>query len=354
VGRIGLLVPWTLVMCLHAEGPLEAPPELAAFARQAMSQPMSTRGKLEALLHRIFDPTDQGGLGMAYANERTRSVSEAWVEHRANCLTLTALYVAACRAAGLDVHFAEVTNVNRWQRYGSTIRFERHVVALVRVPPLEDLVADFLPRPRRRAGNYLVNLLPEKRVLALYHSNRAVEILEAGSPEEALREARRSLEVDPLSGIGWNIQGAVLGRMGRHEEAEASFRKALALDPRDGAAMGNLEGLLLALGRHEEAAHYREMGQEVRKRDPYFRSSLAEESLGEGRLEEALKHAKASVKLQPHDPELFLVLGRVHLALGDSKAALKALEKAKKLASPEEQARYESKMAIIRGGKLGP
>lgn len=339
---------------LQAEGPLDAPPELSRFAHQVMTQPPTVRAKLVALLDAVFAPADQSGLGMVYDNDRTRTVREAWTEHRANCLTLTAFYVAACRAAGLEVQFADVQNVNRWHRTGSTIRFERHIVALVRIPPKGDLVADFMPSPRRRVGAYVVNLLPKERVLALFHSNRAVELLESSGPEAALGEARRSLEVDPGSGIGWNIQGVLLNRLGRLSEAEASFRKALALDSKDGAALGNLENLLRETGRLEDAAYYRKRGHAVRKKDPYFQSSLAEEALGHGALKDALEHARASVKLQPNDPELCLVMARVCLAMGDSEAALEALEKAKKLALPEEQARFESKMAIIRRGKLEP
>jgi len=349
-----LLFPLCALVGLRAEGPLDAPPDLEAFARRAMAMPPTVRGKLEALLQAVFRDPEHGGLGMEYDNARTRTVGEAWTERRANCLTLTALHVEACRAAGLQVHFAEVLNVNRWQRSGGTLRFERHVVALARVSPMEELVADFLPRPRRRTGAYLVNILSRERVLALFHSNRAVECLEGAAPEEALREARHSLEVDPRSSVGWNIQGVVLNRLGRSGEAEASFRRALELDPKDGAALGNLESLMNATDRPQEAARYRDMGHRIRQRDPYFQSSLAEEALGEGRLEDALRHAKASIRLQTGDPELFLVLARVRQAQGDGKAALKALEKARQLASPEEQARFESKIAIIRAGKLNP
>jgi len=349
----GVLFLVAVINGLQAQGPLDAPPELLAFARQTMAQPPTVRAKLEALLSAVFTSTDPGRPPMAYGNDRTRTVSEAWRERRANCLSLTALFVSSCRAAGLEVQFAEVLNVNRWQRSGSTIRFERHLVALVKASAHEDLVADFMPAPRRRTGNYIVALLSRDRVLALFHSNRAVELMEA-APEAALAEARRSLDVDPRSAIGWNIQGVVLGRMGRSMEAEASFRRALALEAKDGVALGNLELLLREAGRQEEADHYRKLGHEIRKKDPYFRAALAQEALEAGNLKGALKHAKASVKLNPQDADLLLILARVRLAMGDPEAALKALEKAKKLSTPEEQARFENKMAIIRRGRMEP
>jgi len=350
--------PWMLgavlaCVCLGAQGPLDGPPELGEFSRRAAARSFTLRGKLEALVHDVFQPLDQGGLAMVYDNDHTRTVQEAWVEHRANCLTLTALYIEACRSVGLKAHFADVLNINRWHRSGTTIRFERHIVAMVKASGTEDLVADFLPTPRRRLGTYIVMPLSRERVLALFYSNRAVELLDSSGAEAALVQAKLSLNVDPRSSVGWNICGVVQSRLGQMEEAERSFRKALAMDAKDGAALGNLESLLRDLGHEEEAAKYRKLGQEVRMKDPYFRASLAEEALGERRLEDALKHAKASVKLQSRDPELLLVLARVRLALDDPEGAVQALEKAKRLAAPEERERFESKMSIIKEGKVG-
>nr|WP_320132696.1 tetratricopeptide repeat protein [uncultured Holophaga sp.] len=334
-------------------GPLDPPPELLPFARQVMQTRQTTRGKLEALLRATFSPTGEGGLGMVYDNSHTRTVAEAWQEHRANCLTLTAFYVAACHAGGIEAQFAEVLNINRWQRRGDTIRLERHVVALVHNPPLEDLIADFLPEVRPRSGVYLVSPLSRERILALYHSNRAVEFMDAGDPHAALVEADRSLAVDAGSGIGWNTEGVVQQRLGHPLEAEQAFRRSLELDPTGGAALENLEILLRSQGREREADHFREIGYKVRRRDPYFRARLAEESLAEGHLDEALDHAKAAVRLQIADPELFLLLARVRLARGQPEAALKALEKARRLAMPGDQERYKSKMDMIRAWRIG-
>ena len=123
-------------------------------------------------------------------------------------------------------------------------------------------------------------------------------------------------------------------------------------DPRDGAPCGNLETLLRAQGREKEAQVFRERGLEVRKQDPFFNAFLAEEALQEGNLEEAEKRVRSAIRLLAQEPDFHLIQARVHLAQGRQKDAIKSLEKARKYAMPENQARFDAKLALIKGGQL--
>jgi len=335
--------------CLAAgEDPFAPPPELQTFARKHTLIELGTPAKASALLKAFFAPVEEGGLGMVYDNEYTRTVKEAWRDRKANCLSLTALYIAACRTINLEARFGESLRISRWRRVGSTIRYERHVVAVVPSGNIgQELIADFLPEMRR--GSQLVAILPPARVLALFHSNRAVELLEALRPVDAMGEANLSIEVDPSSGVGWNILGVVQREQGQDKDAEASFRKALAVDPQDGSACGNLETLLRAEGRLAEAQTFRDRGLEVRKHDPYFNAFLADEALTNNEWGEASKRIKMAIRLLPQEPDFHLLQARVFLAEGKTKDAIKALERAKKWASPEEQSRYDSKISLLKG-----
>lgn len=347
--RPTLLAGLLLAGCLAAqENPFEAPPELQAFARKTTLHHTGVRPKLQALLEAVYRPQDQGGLGMTYDNTYTRTVAEAWRDRKGNCLTMTAFYVAAAKAIEMKVQYAEALNTNRWRRVGPVVRFERHVVTLVQIPPAEDLVADFLPQLRRRMGVYRVEVLPEKRMRALFYANRAVELLDVGDLDQALKLARTSIEVDPQLSVGWNIQGVVEKTSGQPEAAERSFRTALKLEPRDSTSLGNMETLLRETGRLEEAATLREQAQEIRKHDPYFNAFLAEESMAEGDLEEALNRINVAIKIQPHDPDFYLARARIHLLAGKTDAAMKAIQEAQKRDQPAERARYDDKMAAIR------
>jgi Flp pilus assembly protein TadD len=337
-------------LLLAGEDPFEAPPEIQAFARQQTIAKEGVPAKVSALLKAFFASPEDGGLGITYDNAYTRTPKEVWRDRKANCLSLTTLYVGACRSIGLEVRYGEPLRISRWRRVGTTIRFERHVVAVVQCgTPGQELVADFLPEVRR--VSLLIAPLEPKRVLALYHSNRAVELMAESRIEEAVAAAHRALEVDPGLGVGWNILGVVQRAQGQEVEAEASFRKALAVDPKDGAPCGNLENLLRAQGRVEEAQTYRERGLEIRKRDPFFNAFLAEEALGEQQWDEAARRIKQAIKLLPMEPEFYWIQARVALAQGRTKDAIKALEKARKWAQPEAQARYDSKLTLLRNIK---
>ncbi|HJW71623.1 MAG TPA: transglutaminase domain-containing protein [Geothrix sp.] len=336
------------VLMTAGEDPFEAPVELKDFAQKHTSIQHGTSGKVGALITAFFATPEDGGLGITYDNTYTRTPKEVWRDRKANCLGLTALYVAACKAIGLDARYGESLRVSRWRRVGQTIRYERHLVAVVPNGNIgQEIVADFLPEFHR--GTLLIATLEPARVQALFHSNRAVELLEEGSTQEALRQAQQSIEVDPGLAVGWNILGVVQKAQGMVSVAESSFRKAIAADPADGAPCGNLENLLRAQGRESEATDLRERSMKIRLRDPYFNAFLAEESLGEGQLEESDRRIRQAIRLLPREPDFYVIQARVSLALGQKRDAIKALEKARKWSLPEMQAHYDSKLALLKG-----
>lgn len=345
-----LLLPLLLSATLLAAGedPFEAPPELRTFARQHTIGQIGVAGKVGNLLKAFFAPPEEGGLGITYDNAYTRTPAEAWRDRKANCLTLTALFVEACKSINLEARYGESLRVSRWRRVGNTVRYERHVVAVVPAGTVGmELVADFLPEVKR--GSQLIAPLEPNRVLALFYSNRAVELLAEVRPEEALKSAHHSIEVDPALGVGWNILGVVQRNQGLDGEAEKSFRKALEVDPLDGAPCGNLENLLRAQGRDVEAQVFRDRGLEVRKKDPFFNAFLAEEAMEDGRWEDAETRVKQAIRLLPQEPDFYLIQARIALGQGQRKDAIKALEKARKWAMPDMQARYDTKLALLKG-----
>lgn len=344
---LALLLLASALTLWAAEDPFEPPPELKPYARQQTQHQIGVAAKVGALLRSFFAPVEQGGLGITYDNAYTRTVQETWRDRKANCLSLTALCVAACKAVDLEARYGESLRISRWRRVGGLIRYERHIVAVIPGGSIgQELVADFLPEVRR--DNPLIAFLAPTRVLALFHSNRAVEQLAAMEWDAALASAQRSIQVDPKLGVGWNILGVVQRERGMEAEAEQSFLKALEVDPRDGAPCGNLETLLRSQGREAEAQRYRDQGLEVRKRDPFFNAFLAEEALGESHLEEAEKRIKQAIRLLPQEPDFHMIHARVALALGRPKDAIKALELARRWAQPEVRARVDAKIQQLK------
>ena len=340
-----LPIPFTL---LPETNPLAAPPELLPIMRCATTQDRGTRARLQKILDIIFRPESDGGLGITYDNSRTRTVSEVLRERKANCISLTALYIASCNLVDIPAHFAEPMNLNRWTRDGRIIRMERHVVAVIPMFPQADLVADFLPQLRQRQGAYLVKILSAERTLALFHSNRAVELLSADHVDEALREADIAVKADPTSNVSWNIRGAVYKGAGELELAESDYLTALGLDAKDTAAIGNMEALLRETGRTAEALHYRQLGLELRQKDPYFQAFLAEEAMEAQQWDEAATRVAAAIKLLPSESSFYLLKARLDLVEGQPQKALAALELARKWAVPGERERYDNKIALLK------
>jgi len=334
------------------EGPFDAPPELKAFAQKHTWTQVSARSKVGALVRAFFASPAEGGLGLTYDNAFTRTPREVWRDRKANCFSLTALYVDACKSIGLDAQFGESLRISHWRRVGQMIRYERHIVAVVPTGSLEhDLVLDFLPEYHQ--GSLSIAPLDNRRVTALFYANRAVELLDGGAPGEALDQARQSIGVDSGLGIGWNILGVIQQNQGMKAEAEFSFKKAMALDPEDGAPCGNLESLYHSEGREAEAKVFRDLGLKVRNRDPFFNAFLSEEALGEGHLEEADQRIRQAIRLLPYQSEFYAMKARVDLAQGEKSDAIKSLEKARKWSQPEMRARFDTKLALLRGEQPG-
>ena len=339
---------------LHGEeDTLKLPLELELFAQRAMApqtarQYSSRQSQLQLLIQAIHTPVDKDGLGIQYDSSYTRTVPEVWRDRKANCLSLTALYVACARKLGYKASYAETLNTQRWRRRGGVIRFERHMVALVRDFPNNDLVADFLPQIQQRWGTYIVKPIPESRFLALFHSNRAVELLEASDFQGALNQADLSLKSDSRSSVGWNIRGVVLRRQGDFVGAEACYRKAFKLDAKDAASIGNLEAILTELGRDSEAARFRQLGMELRQKDPYFQAFLAEEAFSVPDLGEAERRITIALRIQPYEPQFYVIQARLQLATGKLEEAQKSIQEARRWAQPGERERYDNKLAALK------
>lgn len=327
-------------------GPFAMTEPMREQVRRVTTLQSGSQAKVRALLQYTFLPVESGGLGMQYDNSRTRTVQEAWEDRKANCITLTAYFVVACRSLGLEVGFAESPGISNWRKSGALIRHERHMVAILDQRPMGVAVMDFLPELRK--GFYVVDPITEDRALALWHSNRAVEAMEQGDEATALAEATRAVNLPGAGGTGWNTLGVVLRENKDLEGAIKAFRKALDLDPREGAACGNLEAIYRELGEQELADRYRAQALKLRAKDPYFHAFLAREAMEGGDLAKAEKELDQAIKLMEREPEFFVLRAQLCMLAGRNEKAVKALEQAKKWASPEERNRMDRKLAKIR------
>jgi len=325
---------------------LETPQDFRYFIVKAVGRYDTPISKARGLAMAFFTKREHGGLGLEYDNSRTRTVAEVWRDRKANCISLTATYVAACRLLGISISFAEAPSISLWVRQDGMIYNERHMVALIQAGTV-NLLADFGGVPAY--GSLRVNPIPEVRFRSLFHSNQAVEQIEAGDFAKALEGAQDAIKDDGTCGAAWNVLGVTQQKMGDLASAEASFRKALEVERGNGAACGNLQALYLSQGKDEAAAFYRDLGLKVRDKDPYFHAFLAKEALTQGRSNDAVSEIRRAIRLQRMEPDFYLVLAQAELNRGERAPAEKAVEKAIHWSRPDQRQRMESKLALLQG-----
>jgi tetratricopeptide (TPR) repeat protein len=129
---------------------------------------------------------------------------------------------------------------------------------------------------------------------ATAHQRYSLYLPITGRFDEAIAEAKRARDIDPLSlPINENV-GDILYLARRYDEATEQLRKTLELDPNYGVAHGTLAKVYDAEGKHEEALDERLKGappETVAQMKAIFASS-GTKGYWQYRLDQALERAK--------------------------------------------------------------
>lgn len=104
---------------------------------------------------------------------------------------------------------------------------------------------------------------------------RAAQLIQEGSPAEAISLIQRMLQQSPQDVRAHNLMGIALSAANRLEEANASFTQAYKINPKFYAALKNLGLNELKLQRVEDARAHLEQFLEVSPRDPAANLALA-------------------------------------------------------------------------------
>jgi len=320
------------------EDPFWVPPELIAFARNKIAMVSEERSKAEALLRFLVWPEELGGLGLHYSNDRTRTINEVWLERKANCLSLTLVYVMLAKHLRINATFAESLEAINWSRVGNVVRAEKHMVAVIQRHSGGDLVADFLSQTRSRYGNYFVNIVTDAHAKSMYYSNIAVEALIVNDIDTAAERISVALEHDPASSQAWNVKGVIEKHRGNTADAIRSYITSIRYNPNNAAAVSNLAALYKAEGFLEESVRLRALEGSLRKKDPYYFAFLASEAMEKNDLVKAQKSLQRAIKIHPKDADFYVTLSHVYQLQGKSNEAVDTLIKARKHAVPEKVA----------------
>jgi serine/threonine-protein kinase len=177
------------------------------------------------------------------------------------------------------------------------------------------------------AGNTFNRAIAAGAGLAFVHFHYGLDYLTPrGRLEDALRELRQALRLDPLSPIVHTAVGGCLYRMRRWDEAAETLRGTLHTNPEFGHAHWSLGRVLLEQGRHDEALKCFQRALQVMGQIPaglaevgYCHARMGRRDLALATLEE-LRRRAGQAWVSPLSAAL------VHVGLGDHDAAINCLE----------------------------
>ena len=135
------------------------------------------------------------------------------------------------------------------------------------------------------------------------HSNKATAYYYAKNYNEAEKELKVVLQINPDLAEAHNNFGSLLKELERYDESEKEYREAIRIDPNDAAVHNNFGNLLKDLERHEEAE--KEYLEAIRI-DPDI--AAAHYNLGIllkelERYDEAEKEYREAIRIDPDDAE---------------------------------------------------
>jgi serine/threonine protein kinase/tetratricopeptide (TPR) repeat protein len=163
---------------------------------------------------------------------------------------------------------------------------------------------------------------------AFGHSRYALLLSGMGRHEEAIAEAERAHELDPLNLLTYTVVGDTLFYARRFERSVASYRKCLELDPTFGAAHTDLARSLEHVGRTDEAVEEFVRGTAGPDGLPRPSSGLAILYARAGRLDDARATLNAVQALSQKQFVSPYGIASYYAVIGDNDRALDWLEKA--------------------------
>ena len=267
-------------------------------------------------------------LAIEYTWGYTGTAAEVFQYRRANCLAFTNLFLGMAREIGIPVYFLAVENVETYRKEGNLVVISDHIAVGYGDGPSRKIY-DFSENPQDDLR--FVKKISDLQAIAMFHSNRGAEALQAGSVQDALAWSELAVAIDENLPSAWVNLGVARRRAAQVERAEMAYKKAIELDPRVYSAYHNLAALLRTEDRLSEAEAFEEALADSPNQNPYTYLSLGDLSMEAGRLGDAERFYRRAVSLSEGDAECYAALGQLAVASGDLRLAKKMLRKAQRI-----------------------
>ena len=311
------------------------PPELEARLRTAVDRSAgSDMLKMQRLVSFLID---DNGLGMTYEAGATYTVGQAYRARKANCLTFTLLVVALASDVGLQAYPQEEGETLLWQQINGTVYRENHINAVIRVGSHRYTVDPAADRVMLSQPPVQVD---RARLLAHYYDNVAVDDLQSGAVDAAMRNIAMALKADPGYAPIWSNAGVMYLHAGDAKAAEDAYRHALSLDPSNASALFNMVQLMQDQKDRREDEYRRRLAQ-VEQRDPLQQLLEGLDLERAGNFGEAAVKVRRAIQLKNNEPRFYAALAHIYERAGDLKRARSALWAAQSLSSGAARLAYQ-------------
>ena len=151
------------------------------------------------------------------------------------------------------------------------------------------------------------------------HRQYSTYLRTAARYEEAMVEAQRAVELDPLSAGANGSLGMALGLAGRYDDALKQLRKALDLNPQYASAYWQAGFLYENMGQVPQAIAEFQKGVDLTRRDPRYLAGLGHAYALAGRRAEAQQILKELAGQAGHHYVSPYDLALVYAGLGDKR-----------------------------------
>jgi tetratricopeptide (TPR) repeat protein len=319
--------------------------EMRHFALTATRNVLGVEAKAVALAGAIGA---ENGLRLHYDVDATLTAEEAFIQHRANCLSYTLLFIALAREVGIPAKFNEVDVPPIWDLGNDkTLLLYRHINARI------DAYASFYQivdvSGEEYSPTYEQRIIPDLVAEAQFYNNRAVELRLQKRYADALQYQLRALELAPDTAYLWTNLASLYLASNRPHAARIAVTRALQLDSASVLNYNTADHIYIQLGERRLAAYFHGRAQYFLDQNPYYHYQLALTALDQHNDEQlAYKETRRALLLYPKDPRFFFLASVLLEHQGETDLASKSMEIAIALTpDPTQLARYRSKFARL-------
>ncbi len=149
------------------------------------------------------------------------------------------------------------------------------------------------------------------------HNNLGLVLAQRGALQEAIKEFRRAVEIDPFFVEAYTNLGNFLAQRGSRDEATVQLRRALEIDPGFVKARNTLANILVDKGDLDQAIAHLRKALETNPQFAMTHYNLGRALAKHGDMDEAMTQYRQAIQIDPGDAESHNNLGLLLLNRGD-------------------------------------